>query len=557
MSISLSFEDRFSYPEPNGIGSGISKEVAQTLSDNELLELSSELSEVVSMFRSYSVLLSQTSVLDIFNIVTREADPQIALILASAKSKKNNEPLFGGLGAIRELMFADGRPDATNYTNRNLFSDGIRRVSVALTAAKVVGQLAQITEQLAHSERIKADAIADLDRIILTWELSSDDESQVKKDEEQIPSAFFFEPKEFTVPAEKKLVVEWQSPSVSSEWSLVGEYTGAVETWQIVNDLSSAINTQGTYNPDNILLSAPELSGPFFTNRANLIPTQYHVLKFYPRRPVPGVLAYSINIRINTVLIEGQADQSAVAFPINQSPFIWGVHGDSLNSYIVNGSIIIIRYNKLQSETKDREDDQPFVLYFRNKEGVAAPTTSNLSFSVQPWQEVNQESKEEDERVESVTIQIERLTSDDPDEQAELDANRFSQVALALSTAMTEQLTDTYVATAIIRNDPITSSFPSAALELVPWARQRVISAVVLNILELPPDIEVATGNRIRPITTFASKPRSIMVKNPYSNSNSVVVLNKEQSYVSPRRKSAYWQAIKDEAKSITSRGPY
>lgn len=551
MAISLNFEDRFSYPDPNGVAPGISKDTAQQLTDTELLDLSPELSEMVTMVRYHSILLQQTSVLEIFRVITTSSDPQIALYLASAKSRVNNEPLFGGLGAIKELMFADSRTGGTNYTNRNLLSDGIRRVSAALAASVIVGQLAQIPEQMEHSKVIKADAITDLEHIIATWEIANSSDSQTKKEEEETPSAFFFEPKIFTVPAEKKVVVEWQSPSISSGWSTVGEYSGSVETWQIVNDLANSINSQATFNPNNLFLAAPELSGPYFTNRVNLTPTQYHCLNFYPRKPEAGIVAYSVNVRINTVLLDGQTDASTVAFPVNRAPFIWGTQGDSLNNYIVNGSIIIIRYNKALSASAVNEVYDPFVLYFRKKEGADAPDNSLLSYSVQPWQKLN--NIDDEEELQKVTLDVERII--DADNQDTLDAERFSQVAEMLALSMTDDLDETYVATAIIANEPLSSASPYAAIELVPWARQRVISAVVLNILAIPPDIEIATGNRSGPISTFASKPMSIMVKNPFANSASVIVHKKEEPFISERKKPSFWTAIKDEAKSVNGGG--
>lgn len=564
MATTLSFEDRFSYPDPNGPAPGIDKATAAQLSDEELLSLSSELNDMVNMVRRYSVLTNRVGALDVFNIITTESDPQIALILSAAKSKVNNEPLFGGLAAIKEIMFADpNRPDNTNYTNRTLFADGIRRVSAALTASRIVGQFAQLTEQLQHSERIREDAIKDLDRIILTWDLNNTGSASAKKDEEEeVPSAFYFEPKTLVVPVEKTLVVEWQSPSLSADWDVVGRYSGEVETWQIVSDLSNAINSQGINNPDNVLLAAPELSGPYFTNRVNLTPTQYHALNFYPRRPLPGVMAYSINVRINVVLNEGQADASTVAFPIDRSPFIWGVTGDSLNNYIVNGSIIIIRYNKLTTVRSAAENYDPFVLYFRNNtaygELTPPPTDSKLIYRIQPWLNLNnQQDVPEEEVTQTIEVDIPRLTSTDPEEQLALDNNRFSQVTLALTTSLTTIDIDTYLASAIIRNDPLTAASPMSAVELVPWARQRVIAAAVLDILYLPPDVDIATGDRARPITTFTNKPLSAMVKNPFANSNSLVVLKKENSLVSPRRRSSTWTAIKDEAKSVMRGGSW
>lgn len=566
MAISLNFEDRFSYPDPNGPAPGISKDVAQSLTSEELLQISPDLTEMVSIVRGYSVLLQRTSPLEIFNIITTDSDPRIALILSAARSKTNNEPLFGGLGQIKELMFADPAiPGASNYTNRTLFTDGIRRVSAALTAARIIGQLSQITEQASHADRIEDKALEELDRIINTWDINSGgDSGSAKKDEEEdIPGAFYFEPKTFTVPAEKTLVVEWQSPSMNSSWDVVGTYSGSVDSWLIVNDLAEAINGQSLSNPDNVLLAAPELSGPYFVNRVNLTPTQYHCLKFYPRRPLPGVLAYSINIRVNVVLNEGASDSSTTAFPVNQAPFIWGTQGDSLNNYIVNGSIILIRYNKLQGIRAAAEGYNPFVLYFRNaftydETSTPPPSESKLVYRVQPWMNAEMQTTIDDlesDMTQTIEVKIPRLVSDDPAKQLELDNNRFSQVSLAMSTALTEIEIDSFLASAIIRNDPITMPSPMSALELVPWSRQRIISAIVLDILEVPSDIELATGDRSRPLSSFSSKPRSGMVSNPWSNTSSSILLKKEKTYVSPRRPSKKWSTIKEEANNILKGG--
>lgn len=559
MSISLNFEDRFSYPDANGPAPGISKDVAVELSSEELLGLSPELNEMVRMVRSYSVLLQQATPYLIFSTITTDSDPQIALILAAAKSKLDNSALFGGLGAVKELMFgASDRPNQTKFVNRDLFSDGIRRVCCALTAAKLIGQFAQITQQREHSDKIREDAITDLERIIATWELSNDKDSQTKEDEEAVPSAFYFEPKVFTIPSDKKLVVEWQSPSITNTWALVGEYTANTESWVIVNAIVESINSGGAYNTDNVLLAAAELSGPFIVNPINPNPTQYHAIKFYPRKPIPGIWAYSINIRINIVSADGTTPTST-EFPINRSPFIWGTEPTALNTYIVNGSLIIIRNSRLQYIRAMAEDYQPFVLYFKKSDtytGDIEPA-SRLVYRVQPWQRVGQDFKPDEEKIETIEIDIERLTSDDPEEQARLDLERFSQVSLAVANSLASIDFDSYVSTAIIRNDPITAPSPMSALELVAWSRQRFIAATILDVLELPKDIDIATGDRGRPLTLFSNKPRSIMIKNPISENNSNIMLGKEKTFVSGRKRTNFLTAIRDEAKSILAPTTY
>jgi hypothetical protein len=75
----------------------------------------------------------------------------------------------------------------------------------------------------------------------------------------------------------------------------------------------------------------------------------------------------------------------------------------------------------------------------------------------------------------------------------------------------------------------------------------------VLDILEVPADIETATGNRMRDLTLYSSNPKSIRVKNPLNGTGGVVdgVLKKEQAYVVKRPTPRLWQSILDESKSI------
>jgi len=564
MATTYTFADRFSYPDPNGPAPGTSALAAQSLTDAQLLALSADLAAMVVIVRSYSVIIQKAKVLDIFNIVTTEADPRIGFILAAAKSKIDNQPLFGLQSGIKEIMFNDpNRPNPTYYTNRDLFADGIRRVSAALTAARLIGQLAQIPEQAAHSALIEQRALEDLDRIIQTWDLSNKQLDNTDNDPETSPASFYFQPMDMSIPSEKQLTVEWQSPSISTEWSLVNNYTEAISTWQIVNDLSDAINSHNIIDPDNVILAASQLAGPFLVNPAYPNSIQYHVLSFYPRRPLQGVYAYSINLRIYLNLLPGGNDLQEPGYLVNTSPFIWGNTGINLNNYPVNGVIIVIRYNKLEGIRERAENYQPFVLYIRNAinyiagSGITPPQNYTLVFRVQPWQPQLSGDDFEGNKFEVVEVPFNRLTNPDPTLQQDLDNNRFSQFALAISSALAELNIDSGVTSALIRNDPLNANNPCAALELVAWARRLAVAGVVLDILQLPSDIELSTGDRGRAITTYSSKPKSLMVPNPFGSANGLIdaTMRKEQAFVLKRRMSPIWTEIKDEAEAVIRRG--
>jgi hypothetical protein len=567
MSTTFNFSDRFSYPADNGVTSDIDFNTAQTLVDADLEAVSPELAEMGVMVRRYSVLLQRTSLKDIFNIIVQDSDPRIALVLAAAKSKVDNTPLFGGLDAVKELMYADpDRPGLTLFTNRNLFSDGIRRVSAALTASRLIGQLAQVKEQAAHADIIEKQAIEDLDRIVLTWETSRLSQLSDTEKEELPPTAFYFEPGTWELPPEKELYVEWQSPSIQRDWTLVGVYSNTFETWQVVSAIVDDINAKTVFSTDSPLLATAELSGDYVASTAIPNPSLYHLINFYPRRPIPGVVAYSINLKIEIRLKEGQTDTSSDTFPVNRTPFIWGRRAAALNRYNCNGSIIVIRNNKLSgsSNRSEQEDYEPFVLYFKNGVDysgvdVPPPQDGKLVFRVEPWQpNLSPIDPDTGEHIETIEVDIPRLIAEDPDEQVDLDNSRFSQVALAMLNALASLNLDTRVTGALIRNDPYSASDAAAAMELVPWSKQRVIIAVVLDVLEVPPDILLATGDRMRVLTLYSNKPRSILVKNPQSDqANGVVdaVMKKEQTHVIKRRRPNLWTSILDEATVAEQRG--
>lgn len=569
MATALNFGDRFSYPAENGVG-GIDAVTAQSLTDVDLELESPELKEMAAIVRSYSVLLRRKTTLEIFNIITQQSDPRIALVLAAAKRREDNLPLFAGLGAVKEIMFADTArvPAGTGFVNRDLFSDGIRRVSAGLTAATLIAQLSQVSEQATHARVVEQQALADLDRIVQTYELSTAGSSSTTStaDENDEPIAFYFEPKNFTIPAGKKLKVEWQSPGISSAWALVGEFEGATTTAQVLLQLVDNINGQTILNPDTTILAAAELSGPYLTNPRNPSSTQYHTMLFYPRKPAVGLIAYSINVRITLELEDGETDTTQSTFPVGTSPFIWGPYGDSLNNYSANGCLVLIRFNRLTTNSSgaasdDEDGYQPIVLYFRRRSEtvstghIVPPDTAQVVFRVQPWQPRLNEGSEL-APADVVTIDIPRLLVNDPLDvaaQEALDDSRYSQVAVAVLNKMAELNLDTKATGALISNDPLLASDPSAGLELVAWSVSYAVTHIVLDVLQVPEDIEIAVGDRLGPRTMYSSNPKSLRVPNPFSSSAPGAVdgvLKAEQAYVLKKEKSRLWSSILDEAKA-------
>lgn len=206
MPTTLNFADRFSFPQPNGISPTISATGAASLTEAQIVAASPELVAYSEMVRRYSVLLKRRTTFEIFNIATTEADPRIALVLASARRKLDNTFIFSNLDQVKEVMYANPDIDASGLTNRTIFSDGIRRVSAALTAALLIGQLSQVPEQAEQSHKIENQALADLDRVCLTYEFSNSDSNSTS---DKADPNFIFSAKDIVLTTGDTISVSW------------------------------------------------------------------------------------------------------------------------------------------------------------------------------------------------------------------------------------------------------------------------------------------------------------------------------------------------------------
>lgn len=577
MAVSYSFQNRFSYPQPSGVTPSIGVEVLEELSEEELEQVAPDLAEMAQMVREYSVLLNRTSTSDIFKIITRQADPQIAARLSAAKDKNTNTSLFSGLEAVQTVMFNDpsrvtGTP--SNYLNSQLFSDGIRRVSAALSAAILLARLPEVQRE--YAKELRDSAYEDLALIVETYALSAQDTTtDTTKRDEDAPVAFYFQPLDFTVPDGQLLSLEWYSPSFTLNWVSVQQYTGAVSTWHLVADLADAINQYTSQDPEATLLASAELGS------VEHLREDYHTLSFYPRYSVAGIIAHSINVRIQTRPIAdspkpnitlGATQDNPTNSDYGLTPFQWGITLDGIGNYPVNGSIVVVSAAKTTTAASldiSNEDYVPTVLYFRNKNTyqlVTDPITSvetispdsppkdslTFQYRIQPWQpNLSSLDKEQEE----ITEDFVRLRDyESVANQVELDNSRYSQIAVQLMNGLARINLKTKTSGCVIRNDPTDALEPMSALELIAWGMSKSISYVILDILEVPEDIEVATGDLIKPRTSFSSKPRSVRVpvKNPtYLGGVQELGAPQEEIKVINKQRFQPWQDILDEESRI------
>lgn len=497
MAVTLNFRDRFSYPAPQGIDSSTTEEQAENLTEDQIITRL-PLFKMVEIVRRASVLLRRRTALEIFKIITNEADPRIALILAAAK-RKDNTFLFQGLGHVREVMFADpDRPNSSGQLNQTLFSDGIRRVSASLTASILIGQLAQVPEQAEHAKVLEDQALKDLDRICTTYEMSVS-QSTSSEPEETFDSGFIFNSGSINLSSTQTLECSWYASHLLNTWIISRNYNAGttVTAAQIVSDFSDSINSISVRYENEGLVAAPQLSG-----FANQFYSQVHLLSFYPRANMPSVLAYSLNLKI---------DLKNNNISTNTSPFKWGTHINSLTTNSVNGLVILLRNNKTSTiNTTDDNVGQPVVLYIRNKAkwvigGATPPATSKIKIRVQFWSPT-----EVDPTTDFTEIEFNRIISNA--KQLELDNSRHSQAAAVILKEITITRNYSGISAAIIKNDPTDFAIPEASIELLAWTLSRLNTYVILDILEMPEDLEIATGDLMGAQSSYSNNPKSIRV---------------------------------------------
>lgn len=497
MSVTLNFRDRFSYPQPQGIDPSTTEEQAETLTEEQIITRL-PLFKMVEIVRRASVLLRRRTALEIFKIITNEADPRIALILAAAK-RKDNTFLFQGLGHVREVMFADpDRPNPSGQLNQTLFSDGIRRVSASLTASILIGQLAQVPEQAEHAKVLEDQALKDLDRICTTYEMSAS-HSTPSEPEETFDSGFIFNSGSINLSSTQTLECSWYASHLLNTWIISKIYNpgATVTASQLVSDFSDSINTISVRYENEGLVASPQLSG-----FANQFYSQVHLLSFYPRSTMPGVLAYSLSLKI---------DLKNNNISTNTSPFKWGTHINSLTTNSVNGLVILLRNNKTSTiNTTDDNVGQPVVLYIRNKAkwvigGATPPATSKIKIRVQFWSPTEVEPT-----TDFTEIEFNRIISNA--KQLELDNSRHSQAAAVILKEITITRNYSGISAAIIKNDPTDFAIPEASIELLAWTLSRLNTYVILDILEMPEDLEIATGDLMGAQSSYSNNPKSIRV---------------------------------------------
>jgi hypothetical protein len=470
------FNDRFTHNNP-----ALANLDIKTATEAQIQTVSPYLWRIVELTRAHSVLTKKKSVAEIYDAITYYADPRIALILAAARDNSGNQ-LFPDITLVREFMFgitsdvvliADVR-----FNEKSIFIQGIERVSSALAAAFLIAQLSQLPEQAKHAQIIEDKAIADLDRILKVPSLV-DTQTIQQIAANTIPSLYF---ENSVVTISSVVTVYCYTTSVGfSTWDLVQTYLpGSLATATVCADISDYINNKSL----NTQLSSNIIAAPILSSSQS-----QHRVEFSSRRRDTELKSEVICVRIDYA-------------QDNQSPFLWGVKETILTKGNLNSLLLAVEKGKYTSVSVIDDNTVSLdVLYIRQNNRVYTQS-HNLTLRVSPTM------------TEPLTISMPYIYLDGDSETCIND--RKSQMAILILEMLYNSKVQSKALATIIKNDPIDNEDGLTAIQLVSWTATNPETAIILDLLEFPPDLEVALGTISAPVTAFSCKPRSIKVESKF-----------------------------------------
>ena len=511
-----SFSDRFTLKYP-----ALESVSFDTLTDLQLETVAPDVKVFADMVRGYSAIIRRKSTKEIYLICTRQVDPRISLILAAARDNAGIR-IFPDLTTVKKLMFGPNDVDSTyEDSDLNIFVEGIKRCAAALTASIVIGQLAQIDEQAQHSKILESQAINDLDRIIKIPDLKTALEAVEAKEKDDVDTyAFYFEKKQMNLISSVLKAEIFMPSSLTTGWVEVGQYTGKFQVSSIVADIADAINGVTLINETSNIIAAPVLSGGSSST------TALHKIDFLARERDVNISAEIISVRF-----------SYVGTSTDPIPFKWGLTSLTIAPEKINSLILAVQQGKAgaisnSTSTAKAGNAKPVALYFRRRSidandnvidydgnSIAKSVWSNtakLKFRISPNQA---------QAVEVVIPYIVNAAAQDTQ-----DSDRPAQVAEALLNGMYAVKGSTRALGALFRNDDPTSATSYSALELIAFSVTNPETWLILDVLEIPKDIEMAVGDLNTPLTPFSNKPRSIRVESTYKSSSEAIVIDSSGS---------------------------
>jgi hypothetical protein len=439
--------------------------------------------------REYSVLLANLKYSRVYQLITQDSDPEIALILLSALNAEN-QPRYT-IEQIEALLWGGG-----NLPRYAEYSQGVTEISIKFAAAIAIGAFAVQEYQYQTAEFLRKQALISLDRISTLAANNAAIATANSSGTEGVTEArFYFEPLEITLATD--LTVSFFIPNAitSPSWTLAVTYPAGqvIHTRKIAADIALAINryTLNLSSSSNIIAAVSQSGQGTF-------PYIDFALREY-------ILGY------NGDLVSVQFEQ--LGSPQADLPFKWGVEVEDLYPTFINSCILLLRNPKgtaLSTISTARSTSKLLdynVLYFRSKlPTVSDPTpspTGDLTYRL------------------SVSEQVARVVS-----SAVSTAPRYSQQAIGLMNSLQALTATTRLLGCIVRDDLISESAPMAAVELIAWSVTSPITYLVLDILSVPADIEIALGDIRSPQTTFSNLPLTIICKPLYERALGAAAAN-------------------------------
>ncbi|MGG6283677.1 hypothetical protein ACQ4M3_19020 [Leptolyngbya sp. AN03gr2] len=471
------FTDRFTFTNPNF--SSIANELDE-LTEDQIRAVSPELLLTVEMVRRHSILIQSVSIQEIYSAITQHADPEVALILASAK---NSDGSFRYISEsqVKQFMFRNETSSPTNSSQ--IFVDGIRRVSASLAAALLINSYAPAGQlQVEASSAILEKAFNELDRILSLPDMARSSATDNRSND--LSLRLFFTAEEIAL--DFPLTVEYfiAKSGRSTSWSTIATYpvSDVFYTKRIVADIADAINSETLQLVEgaNIITSAVLSSQSGF----------YH-LEFAPRRSVNGLSAEVVSIRFTY--------GSDISEPL---PFRWGLDSNNLTSEWLNSVLLIPNGSRFSAAAAEAAQEQielkRTVIYFKRDLNVPVSDLGKFRYRVS-------------------TSDTQEFESDIPREFSAIDANRPSDLGLLLLNSLIGNRNENYLIGVILRNDPLTSTDPMIAIELVAWSITNPHTWITFDLLEVPSDILTSIGDERGPVSEFSSLPKSLKIDSEFS----------------------------------------
>ncbi len=459
----MDWSRRFAVADPN-----FATVLASTLTPTEQTYAQSALLvRMAKTIRHYSKLLNGAKLEEIYHTIVRDTDYELAFLLLAAKDE-NRSPLFSPV-QVSAMLF--GEPVLTNYSE---FTDGLTELSCKFAASKLINAFAVVEEQVKAAELLRKQADETLNFVIKAQQNVSKSSSSSGVEDERIKQArLYFEDKEFVTNAELQAAFFLPTQTGSSGWTIAASYPAQtqISVRRIVLDLSLQINNF-TLDP---------------TRGANVIASV--------SQSGEGGYPY-LDFALRDYLLGYNADSIAIRFTSGDSivPFSWGLTTLDLRPTQVNSCILLQRSPKdsrlSTTSTGDNASSSEVrydCIYFRNLQG-AVSTTGNLSYRTSVTSDITE-----------TTISTSALIP------------RYSQEALALIDALNLSKKATNLVGAIVRDDPDTISSGMSAVRIIPWPVTSPITYLVMDILSVPSDIEIALGDMRGPQTAFTNLALSLV----------------------------------------------